>query len=906
MSTRTLPLSGRHFNGPWPGGWWNRADARDRLYLRYELTGCFNWKRGARLALRRKAKYYVFCLIVFSGFVIGLAATHQLEISALVGWLCAACNAWSAAFLMICLAYALVELPRHLWRLAPPDAYLANLQRLRWRRRREMLAALNHWTEVRHVLSLTVRWLEEHHRQPLRGRTDSRGLTPSEPAPRAEEVALAADEAEELEMLLGATPRRPAPVPGEWFAAGSMPSSPGPPGLASAPAVCTTPERPVQSQLVDTPPRERHAPGSSAADSHSEAEPEVDGDKGSDESEEGQRSSRWDEIVTSPPPLPRAARSRLHLWSVRGRSGSISGEVGVARENLLRDRLLNCARLVEWELDSLGAPIIPDRARPRPHAYACLSKSPGMCSLDTAPLERDLEIGDGSTGSAQSLDATGGATGLKDGTSPAAPSHEPTSGAPSPLEPEPEVFFSPWCCALPSYQPSDPFVPVVHAEPPSAGVGDGASAQPPVVVAPGALAGGARIDEATQTPVVLETEPTLASLEELRVGAHGARLAARSAVAEYERIDALASWWGWAVLLAREAVDVCGYETTVRGLCTAIYVKSFVFALQPLLRAAAALSLVLGTMLAWSEICLLLQWLVRIGAFPWWTRNGERAEDEEGGDPLRALLLGRALLSAAESGESPLLLLIPVLWMRFCIGWSLARMQHGVLALRRERNCNDSSTLLLDATNNIRLTLALCFNFGCLLQVRMPLRPQPSSTDPVPCSYTPSTWFCSLVVYPCRARTTSIGKASGPVTHLHHPHSIAFMSQRRSCPCSAAARTTTIRRFARCCCCSSACSSVATSMSECSPSSALTHMSGPRQVSLHTWGSRAHSQPPEVSWPSLGTSFRRAPKLRKIFGGLYCTANATRRQANPQFQTTETDSRRGEWRVMMLRVTTSY
>jgi hypothetical protein len=222
-------------------------------------------------------------------------------------------------------------------------------------------------------------------------------------------------------------------------------------------------------------------------------------------------------------------------------------------------------------------------------------------------------------------------------------------------------------------------------------------------------------------------------------------------VAEYERIDGLASWWEWAVLLAREPVDVCGYETTVRGLATAIYVKTFVFALQPLLRAAAALAFVLGAMLAWAELCLLLQWLVRIGAFPWWNRNGERDEDEDGGDPLRALLLGRAFLSAAEAAQAPLLLLVPVLWMRFCISWSLARMHRGVLALRRDHKGNDSSALLLDATNNIRLTLALCFNFDCLLQVCTPLRshssipngPCASPTQPIyTCDRTPlSTRF---------------------------------------------------------------------------------------------------------------------------------------------------------------------
>lgn len=243
---------------------------------------------------------------------------------------------------------------------------------------------------------------------------------------------------------------------------------------------------------------------------------------------------------------------------------------------------------------------------------------------------------------------------------------------------------------------------------------------------------------------------------------------------------------------------------------------------------------------------------------------------------MRPLLLGRALLSAAEYGESPLLLLLPVLWMRFCIGWSLARMHRGVLALRSDLKGNDSSTLLLDATNNIRLTLALCFNFGCLLQVR----PHLSQRTLL---HTHAHQFHTLIVnLPlnfCRARTTSTGEASGPVTPLHHPHSIAFTSPRRSCPCSAAAQTTITRRFARCCCCSSACSSVATCMSECLPSSVLTRLSLPRQKSLSTWGRRAYSTPPELSWPSSAASFCHAPRLRKMFGDPCCKANATRRQA---------------------------
>ena len=71
----------------------------------------------------------------------GLYATGQLRSEALVGWLLAACNAWSAFFLMLCLAYCLVQLPRHLWRLSTPPAFVLHLQQLRARRQRERRGA---------------------------------------------------------------------------------------------------------------------------------------------------------------------------------------------------------------------------------------------------------------------------------------------------------------------------------------------------------------------------------------------------------------------------------------------------------------------------------------------------------------------------------------------------------------------------------------------------------------------------------------------------------------------------------------------------------------------------------------------------------------------------------------------
>jgi len=150
------------------------------------------------------------------------------------------------------------------------------------------------------------------------------------------------------------------------------------------------------------------------------------------------------------------------------------------------------------------------------------------------------------------------------------------------------------------------------------------------------------------------------------------------------------------VPVASRELDVCGDHTTVKGLCLALYARAFVGTLQPLLRTGAVLSAALGGLLAWSELCLLLQWLVRIGAFPWLAAVDGPANEP---DPLGPVLLLHALLVAAQGSASPLhavlLLLSPLLWMRFCVGWALRRMAGGSLSLRREPRGNDSGALLL-------------------------------------------------------------------------------------------------------------------------------------------------------------------------------------------------------------------
>ena len=534
-------------------------------------------------------------------------------------------------------------------------------------------------------------------------------------------------------MLIGATPCKPAPIPGQRLIYGSASASPRPPPSTSPLSLLKTSKRPTCS--ISAKPEDTH--GAQVDHVECDSEDESEGSGGSDERNEGSQSplvherheQRWHEIAESPPPIRTPATDKSRLWSVRGRSGSMSGALGVAREQLLRDRLLNCARLVEWELNALGPPQQPQQRPARQRGVATMwessvSSPASYSSPDKTGSAPDVEGGDVCTGSAPAADASGGTTGSKGSTSPGEPSHDGTSCSHATFVPEVDVFFSPWCCAPASYCPPNPSMPIMHGEPQPAHSTVGGKARADTLMSTSHHTQSARLssapsachEEATQTDAIVDTEPTLSSLEGLRVRAHTARLAARSAVAEFERVDALVKWWEWAVPLARRPLDIFGHETTVRGLCTALYTRSFVLSLRPILRTAAAISLVLGAALAWSELCLLLQWLVRIGAFPWWKRGSGKTEDQDC-DPLGMLLLGHALLSTAQSGGSPLLLLLPVFWMRFCIGWALAKMHHGALALRRDRKGNDSPMLLLDATNNLRLTLALCFNYVCLLQV---------------------------------------------------------------------------------------------------------------------------------------------------------------------------------------------
>ena len=83
-------------------------------------------------------------------------------------------------------------------------------------------------------------------------------------------------------------------------------------------------------------------------------------------------------------------------------------------------------------------------------------------------------------------------------------------------------------------------------------------------------------------------------------------------------------------------------------------------------------------------------------AFPWLAAVDGPANEP---DPLGPVLLLHALLVAAQGSASPLhavlLLLSPLLWMRFCVGWALRRMAGGSLSLRREPRGNDSGALLL-------------------------------------------------------------------------------------------------------------------------------------------------------------------------------------------------------------------
>jgi len=271
--------------------------------------------------------------------------------------------------------------------------------------------------------------------------------TSAEPPPVAAEVALAADEAEELEHMLEASPRKHAleaeveeEEEEEWSsivvspqseasagrtaagtameaaaraaareavkteaaaraateaaaraaAKGVSPQSPLSPPSPLATARGLSAWRHLESPPMHTPPvappRSRESapvPDTAGEGSEGEAEGEVvaeeeeeevggDEEEGEVVAEEEEGSlvvltprtggngkvshSRWDEVHSPPPALPSAANSRLRIWSVRGRAGSYSGASlgGVAKEELLRDRLLNCARLVQWELDSLG------------------------------------------------------------------------------------------------------------------------------------------------------------------------------------------------------------------------------------------------------------------------------------------------------------------------------------------------------------------------------------------------------------------------------------------------------------------------------------------------------------------------------------------------------------------------
>jgi len=139
-----------------------------------------------------------------------------------------------------------------------------------------------------------------------------------------------------------------------------------------------------------------------------------------------------------------------------------------------------------------------------------------------------------------------------------------------------------------------------------------------------------------------------------------------------------------------------------------------VHALMPSMRLGAVAVATLGVVLVWSEVCLLLQWLIRVVA------DIRASKAAALSDPIGGVLLGKALFDVAQRGSSVpflpwLLLFAPLVLLRFCVGWAQERLQTSTLALRGQQ-CTPSCNLLYDASCSCRLTLSLCFHYVCLLQ----------------------------------------------------------------------------------------------------------------------------------------------------------------------------------------------
>ena len=531
------------------------------------LSGGFSSNRAVCLAVRIEARYYAMLILASGALVLALAASGRLDAPTLLGWAVAASNTWGVFLYMATVAFALIELPRHLWSLSHASSRLRWLACTRRERARELHAATALWREAAHEASAAVMAL-------------SRALSTNAggaPTLRRHHKELLHQREEMLSCALV-----------------------------------------VEHELQAAAP----------------AQPELD----EEEAKAERHSARLLENFESAGGAPRKNKARQ--------------EKGGENSHLLLDAQL-----------SLDAQL--------PHDAQLAS------DVECPHVHDDL---DGET------------------------EYEPPTLPPPTLPPP----------ALPPPTLPPPTLPPPTLPPPP----PRSLSMPP---SPSALASPLALPPSPSEPPPpppLAPSLTLESLESLRVRGRLLRLRMQHAGYAYERACSRDRWWRAAVRDSRRGPRGEWLSDYLASAARAATVRAVLGSQRLLLRAAAALSVVMGGLLVWGELGLLFQWLLRMrrAVGPPRTPEGNVPDLEvylEG--LLEPLLVGNSLLAFAQREDNWLLLLVPLVWLRLCIGWSLSRMRGGAFALRSNRS-TDSASLLYDATVKCQLTMSLCFNFVVLVQ----------------------------------------------------------------------------------------------------------------------------------------------------------------------------------------------
>jgi len=227
---------------------------------------------------------------------------------------------------------------------------------------------------------------------------------------------------------------------------------------------------------------------------------------------------------------------------------------------------------------------------------------------------------------------------------------------------------------------------------------------------------------------------SLSSPKALRVRCRKARL--QLTHLERAHVDAARRAASWSRAIEQAAQPLLSEPLTPSCVASRLVSRLRLSATLPLYRAAAVVAGCLGGVLVWSELGLLLQWVIRL-SMPAGSKSAQAAV--EAVDPIGELLIGERILEMAQGLASPLPLLLPLLWLRYCVGWALARI--GVMAPRRLRggHCTHSTVLLLDAASNCRLTMSLCYHFTVLLHATADVN---RSGKWVSSRHQPSSFFC--------------------------------------------------------------------------------------------------------------------------------------------------------------------